>query len=766
MRKIVFVLAAIAAGLMMLAATGPYLIPSATYRAVVGRILSSSLDANVAVGGFRFRLIPYPGYTIRRLKVSSIGPPFDGKALLEAKKVSGSLSPAGLLRGEIRTSVKVRDADIYLRFSEGASNIDALIGRHRRIPQGLPSSGWIEKIIARTATAAASEKESAGGGIAVRSLEIVRGRVFIFDGGSERKPFLLVDNMDLAAGIVNWPDGSAKTGGGAAIVADFHLSGSVADLPGRDVDLAGRVSIDAAGNKFSANGLKLKFARAQFVADLSIDYGAIPLAFDIQASTPAMSPEAFAPLSSRMGGALSQDVSWKGTVAAAISAKGVRDDFKLEIQTDATRAQLFVGELFSKEPGLPLKFSATVNSTPGSFSTSDGAVIIGEKALRFEGELARGGDLAAHLVIEGSDLDSEALKSYFLPFAAFDAVEGLRILVSVDGGLLSNTGPKVGGEIAAGRIGLAGIELADIKGAFVLVGEKISFTTLKGTYAGGALSGNGFIRFGKVADFEFDAVAEGAEAKEISCLADVLSGKASIVVKAASSGADPDSLAANLKLSGTFVLPSGALTSFNPGEQIFGQEGLGEFEAASELKFDRGAALRLVESGNQINDLRSLFEVSNGKLLATDIEWQGSRYAMQMSAAADAAGNLDGRGNMVVAKSEAAHLLPDSSARGKLLDWRECLAVPVSLGGTLKSPAAHLDRDGLARLVGGTAKLRRYPGRPGEAITTVDADRESPRSTAIGRDSSQDIKSTGTKGTAKKPQQGDAQDIFRVIIGD
>ena len=131
MRKTVFIIIFSLAALMIAAAIVPIFIPTETYRNFVEKRLSRDFDVRVTMEGFRFRLIPYPGYSIRGLGFISTREPFKGQRVLWVKKATGSLTVGGLLGGEIATSVSLNGVEVDVRESEKGSNVGAMVGMGR-----------------------------------------------------------------------------------------------------------------------------------------------------------------------------------------------------------------------------------------------------------------------------------------------------------------------------------------------------------------------------------------------------------------------------------------------------------------------------------------------------------------------------------------------------------------------------------------------------------------------------------------------------------
>nr|HPQ80693.1 hypothetical protein [bacterium] len=125
--KLLVTIFAAAALVMILAAVVPLLVPTSAYRSWVETELSRYVDARVSMGRFRFQLLPYPGYTITDMELASSSAPFQGQTFLHAKKVRGSLSFLGLLRGRAITDLGASGVTVDIRSLAGATNVSSVL---------------------------------------------------------------------------------------------------------------------------------------------------------------------------------------------------------------------------------------------------------------------------------------------------------------------------------------------------------------------------------------------------------------------------------------------------------------------------------------------------------------------------------------------------------------------------------------------------------------------------------------------------------------
>ncbi len=872
MRTAVLISAGAIIIVIALAIAGPRLIPAATYQKIVQESLVEGLDARVEMGEFRFRIIPYPGYTIHDLSIVSTKPPFQGMPVIQAKTINGSLSFPALLRGKIDTAVEMRDVAVDIRMASGISNLGMIMGIESApsgaeaisvppaaapaasgaMPQGAepklesipsmpapaiemkveegqqlqpgtaqapaplqpamrampapapivqqqtlpaipaptpvpaptpstipappattttpepapaltqptppapsipgavpatppvptpspaptvpgllppapakpepaaplgpPASELIKEFILRTAladqpgAAAAPVKEEKR--LIIRSVEAVRGRITVTPEGDA--PPVTIDNVSLAAKNIS---------GEGGFIADVRITGAFGGARQPNISAEGRVEIDGARKEFTAKGLKLFINGAQLAADFAMNYGVAPASFDIHVATPDLNPAAFQPFLPFMGGRLPMGLSWQGVVATDISFKGTRDAGEIGVQIDAGSARISSGGMFSKEAGLPFKATATLLSKPEAFTISQCTLAFGDDNINMSGEILRDDVLTARLLAGGRGLKLTSIRSFFPWLASAGALEGVDADVSVEGPLNSDAPLAMEGKFTAAKAEVAGIALTEASAAFSREGEAMTFSALRGTYAGGTLSGNGSIAFGENLKLDFDAVVDGIEAAEIPTLHGALSGKASIVAKAASEGPDGVALAKNLVLSGSLVMPEGKISSFDGAGGVFAADTWKAIEELTHVAPEDATAKKLASASSDVADFKASFESKLDTLSSGEIDWHQPLYSAKLAASIAPSGKIDGSGIVKLSKDIAVQLIRDAAAQKLLLESDGELAIPVTAGGAITAPKLSSDKVKLASDVEQRSKAP-------EVVQPPAAAEEKPKATA------------------------------------
>ncbi len=727
----------IALALLMIAATiGPYFVPTTTYQNVIEDALTERLDAGVVIDDFRLRLIPYPGYTIKGFKLISKSPPFQGMHAVTAKKISGSLRLAALLKGDFDTAVEARDVVINYRSQSGVSNIGMMLGitservapeisttpalpppaeESKTLPEGAPEEPSLEEIPAmpapaielpadkgevslkrmmgdglmRSARAESSAEEvlSSDEKLNLRKIEVVRGRIII-DAESGVKP-LVIDAVSLSAKDL----GVAK-----GLGAKVDLTGVLGDALRPNLKVQGQIFADRTRQEIGGRDIRAYLNGAQLVADISANLGVRPPSYDIHVAALNLNPDAFAPLLSFVGKKLPLELSWQGSIGADVSFKGTRDTGELDLQLDATQARVLAGKETVKEPGIALKAQANVLVKPDAYAIDRGYLTLAGSDINIKGDIVRDEDIKARLNFLGKGLSLTAMQTILPWLSDIGSLEEGGIDLIVEGPLQRSKELNVEGKIEASKAELAGMSLSDVSASFVREHEKISFITLNGKFADANLSGNGSIQFGTSPGMNFDVVIKDVEAENIPMIRNAISGKASLVVNAQSKGQDRDSLIKNLILSGSIVSPDIKINGFEGAAGAFSKDTWSEIESITKATLQEAPEKELENAGDEVLDLRASFEVKDDVLELSEVSWNAEKYSSLLKATVSPTGEIAAHGALVVEDRLSGKIVIDAQTKEKLLKKGK-LIIPVIGSGKLGDPNLKLDSANLIALI-------------------------------------------------------------------
>ena len=742
MRKVILIVVFLIAAVMVAAAVWPFFIPTESYRRFVENKISRHLDARVTMEGFRLRLIPYPGYTIRGLGLISATKPFRGMRALWAKKVSGSLAIGGLLRGRVETALTLHHVQLDYRVQDSDSNIGSML---------------------RLGSAPGPQSPEEPNSVVIKSLEVKDGRLNLFLRDDSQPE--VIDGIKLEAENLFPAKGTG---------AEVKLAGVFQGAEGTGFSAAGRVFYDPSRRELTAQEMGANLAGSRLVTNVSINFGVSPISFNFQAATPALTPKAVAPVMPRLVGGLLEGLDWQGQMAADVSLMGTKDAFWLKLQLDATSAGVSAGQIFSKGVGLPLKLSSSLYVRPKTIDVRQASVTLSDDTINVTGQMFRNKNLLTKVLVSGDDLDTISLKPFFPRFWTFGSTEGLGLNINLEGELKGEKPVELGGSFSAKRLIFAGQETVDVKGTMVKTKEHISFPTVRGIFADGQLSGHGRVVPGTVDKYRFAVVVDRLDAGALESIRGLLEGQGSLVVEVQGQGADPETLSLDLKLDGSFILGSGTLTDVKMIGRLFSPETKKALEEQGGTPIEKEQFAALADIGGLVEGLRASFELSQNRLSISQVTWRHPKYQASLQASLERSGLVAGGGDVTVAKDVAMRLVRDAKARQRLLSREGQLVLPVALSGTRTALAVGLDRDKLNMMVASRGAPPPPAMPPAKVVRGIEEPAVKERPAATERRAEGEKVSRRAKPPPKRrraparPKRGDemeAEDILRVIIG-
>jgi len=727
-RLAVFITVIALAVLMIAAAVGPYFVPTKTYQRAVEGALAERLDARVVIDNFRLRLIPYPGYTIEGFALISDRAPFRGMPIVEAKKVKGSLSFGALFGGDFDTEVEARDVNINIRSQGGANNVEMMFGGGSALTDsGLPpepapedeaprpavpdapletipampapsievpeggESGFLRELIIREAHAAGDGADARS--VTLSRFDIVRGRVEITSDESPAP--VVVEGVSMAAKDLSLEGGFSGS---------FKMTGTIVGESPARLSVQGGLILDEGRRELTLRNARILFGNTQFIIDATLGYGMKPASIDAHVASPNVTSASLVPALAYMGLRIPSFVSWDGMIGIDISYRGTRQAGQMGLQFDATPARVRLGEGFLKEPGLPFKVQTDIIVKPESLIIGEGTLSLEGSEIRLSGDAMRSGDMEVRLGARGDGMAPPALRSLLPWLPDLDSAEGARVDLTFGGAIFGQEGLSSSGRLDASKISLAGISVSDLSAMFTREDEGVEITTVRGSFAGGELSGHGRVNLGEEPGFEFDIVMGGVDAKELVSLKGAVGGKASMVIKAKSSGKDRAALEENFAVSGSFVATDATIQGIDSAAGAFSE---GTWEAISEkaaATLSESAKKELEESSDAVADLKASFEMGEDGLTFDSLSWVSKLYSAELSASSDSAGELSAKGSIVVDKPITSKLIAEGPARSKLTDTKGRLVIPVKGEGSIDEPKLSIDEEELVAIIEGRTK--------------------------------------------------------------
>jgi hypothetical protein len=738
LRKAVFIVIFSLAALMIAAAIVPIFIPTETYRNFVEKRLSRDFDVRVTMEGFRFRLIPYPGYSIRGLGFISTKEPFRGQRVLWVKKATGSLSMGSFLGDKLSTSVKLKGLEMDIRQSEKDSNISAMLG--------IRSKGVDDGTVDDLKT------------ISIENIEVTRGRLNIYSEESAQPR--IIDNIEIVAKNLRPASG---------IGTEIRMTGSVLDKQRPDFSFSGQVFYDPARHELSARNINAYLAGSRFALDLSMNFGVSPYSFDMHLATPSLTRETVQPFLEKSSLALRKNLSWQGQLVADLSMRGTRDAFDVKLQLDATQAKFDIGESFLKGAGLPLKFVSSFYVQEKNVSIRDSSIIFGTDEVSVSGDIARDDNLSSKLMVRAKALNTSSLKTFFPSLKIFGETEGLGIKLSARGELTGDEALDIFGTFQGDRIGFAGASLSDVTGAFSRAEDGIVFDTIRGQFAGGQMSGNGRMLSGDENAYHFDLVVNRMEAAELSLLSGAITGQSSLVIEADGTGTNADKVTDTLELGGSFIMKSGTLKAYEAIGSIFDEETNVAVRAQAGAGFDEAWMAKLQDLGDGVEELRATFEYSDGKLTVEKLLWKNPIYSADLELNVGDGGALSGGGDIILPGAIAKKLITDEAARKLLFDRKGSFSIPVNIMGRISDARLDLDLVKLDETIADDVKRSELVGEPAKVVRKKEAPdaskKEAPKTVAKPARRKAPTRRRSKRPPSRRESTVDPDDILKVIIG-
>ena len=821
MRRAIVIVTAVVGLILILAAIGPRLIPSSTYQGIIEESLKAQLKARVEIDRFKFRLIPYPGYTIEGFRLISDAPPFQGMTLLQAEKITGSLAFPALLRGKIVTGVDVRGAEINIKFSQGVSNIGTMLKIEQ--PGDVQYDQTIKSMAAPAEPSqapAASPPDSSpgssppGSGPEIRSMPApsieepgpsswnifpaIVGPAYAEEAGGDgiETGSLKIEKIDMIRGRITIDADSLpqqisitdaslsvkKIRSGATPGANVRLSGVTGNSARPNLSIGGSISMDRARRELTVKRLAAYFNGSQFAGDLVLSYGFTPASMDIHVASPNLAPAAADAALAYLGRGLPPTVSWKGTAAFDAKYKGTASAGEVELSLDARNAEVAVGQAFKKEQGSPFKASVAGVLSDAALSIASGSVTVASSEFSIAGEARRDAGITSSLNLSGALLGEEALR-LFLP-----GMQGMVDLgefgadIKIAGEIASPAPMTIAGRIEAAKASAAGIAVENMECSFERQAEAISIASIKGAFASGNFSGTGKVVTSGTPSMEFEVVAHDLDSAAVRSLGGAILGKIELAAKVVTSGVDRYSMTDNLVMSGTLVAQKFSGPIVDAARGLLTEELTKQISVSSGLRIDGAALLKASVASEEGLELKAGFEISKGLVSAQNASWNGEGYSARGSAAVDSTSSLKGEGEIVLAADVAKKMVPDPAASKALLEKDGTFVIPVEIGGRLAKPEFQLLEKKFTERMQTGERLRAQEQAALEAKKKEEAEaakaekaEKAEKAKAKAEKSAQAVeKSASPKPAPVKPQKRpsttapieDVDDILKVIVGE
>lgn len=676
MRKIILIPFFFLLFLVIAVAVIPHFVPTDAYRNMVERRIASNLDARVVMDKFSLRILPTPGYTIKNLNVVSASEPFVGLTLFKAGRVEGSLSLISLLKGRVKTKVKIYDANVDYRIKDGLSNLGIVFGWNLA---GIQAGGSVqvpgdegerdendegekeseegyEEVPIKAMPALSGDGDTSlnliglfegtahaeeipqgmrvfpGGrevsDLEITALDIVDGTISMHDEAGDVT--ILAGRVDLAARHFSYSEGASSMGFGGVVGADVRLNAAILGSNVPNFSITGKFTYDGMRKEISTKEARLYLLGVQMSADAMIGLGLDPQTFDLHFAAASFTPAMLMPVLPASLKELLFDFNWQGTMAGDLRAVGSKRAFDLELKVDATGASVTHGRILSKSAGQSLKFSTSMKVGEDDVSISQAEFMLGKDKLEFRGDVDRNDGLTSMIRLSGSALNDGDIKPYFPMLVVLDSFEGLSFSMDMEGDLIGkNAFMRIMGNAKARKSEVAGIFIDDLGLSFARDETGVIIPTISGIVASGTLTGNASVLAGDKTEYSFEGAVSDLNTAQITATGGAMRGNGSLILKAATAGNDPLTVSSEIKMVGSLMVPSGSWNSISIGQSVYSTDTYRALEALCGAPLSEVEKVTQTDVSDDFTDLNVEFEYSTKGVELTGTSWANPKYSME-----------------------------------------------------------------------------------------------------------------------------------------
>lgn len=642
--KIFLAVVAAFAAVMILLFVAPFVVPTSHYKEAVIDEINKFVDGEVTIDSFRFQILPYPAFTMRGVTVTTTKDPFKGVPVFHSAVIQGGLSPGPLVAGEIVTDFVIKDATFDYRIAaDGTSNLSFL---------------------------KPEKQDEHVGTYVIRSLLVTNG-TFHYIKETQEKP-VVVDQIELASSDLKM---------GEVLSGSVRMSAVLEGAVRQGLNVAGILSLDRNQKVVQARQLDLSFGESRFSVDGSFRYDT--KSFDIHFATPSITLQSLAYVFPSLGRELPLGINFSGPFAIDASLAGTKDNVSVKCHADMTPSRIKLGSIFNKESRSPLKIVFLGTYQPTYITIEDVAFSFGENTFHLMGSVVNQPGYPAQLTLASTSFDANAVKPHFRFLTFFDELASPSISINVQGPLLQDTGRSISGHVTAQKATALNHTLLNLDADFQYAADVVTLSTLKGSLYDGALSGNGSIDLKSIPAFHFEVVADNLDTAKIPTLPAVMTGLASLVVKANASGMDVASIRESFSTEGTLVMSDGAVSSFKIGSLIFTDAVWKALEQFIPQGLDAATREGLASLGSDVKDMKASFNLKGGILSISEIAWSQPQYYLNVKGSISLPGEVAGAGDIFISKDVSARLIKDAAVLKAMTRGDGRLDVPFTVGGTL-----------------------------------------------------------------------------------
>lgn len=498
--------------------------------------------------------------------------------------------------------------------------------------------------------------------------------------------------------------------------------------------------------------IKLQISRAQIssvdiTGTVAIDRGVNPQSFDAHLVSPNLDRKIVDFFDPLLPFHFDSNFIWDGQIAVDLSLKGSSNNFALSSRLDLSRAGIVFEDILKKDPGVFLKSSVSLSVSPENIAVDQVEINLGQENIKISGDVQRNDNYTFKASVLGDGLGSSTVGSIFPWFIFLESFEGLNLESDVSGEIFGSAPFNVKGNFTSGKIKIMDTDFEDVEGAFERFSEGLKFPYIKGKLSNASVSGSGSVMFDDEELTSFEAVIEHADISSFKILSGAISGDSKMVVKLESKIVNQETGEKDIKASGSVVASDASFTKKGIN-QFFGETTWKDISEVLQAELNAFAEEKLSTVDSSVKDLKATFELSNGKLSVSSLDFLNVDYKASLEITMDELGVVSGKGFIAPSKPISSKLLPESIQKS-VFDKKGDFLLPTIIGGKLPDFIVLFDRTQFENIFRGKTK----PEKKVEPAKTMQAKETQPKS-----------KQKKIKKREEYYQQTE-EDILKVIIG-
>lgn len=643
---------------VILALIVPFLIPAETYKKIIISQIESKISAKIEIASLKFKILPMPGFTLKKVKLSNNTGDFKGEPIVVVETIKGSVSIAPLFFKKVIAEINLVKPEIYYRTGkDGRTNIDDLMQAAKiesllvlpKYDLSIINNAWAEEVKSDK-----KENESPWK-INLRGLSIKDGFLQLAKEGEVPTE---VNCLDLNL------DGFTVFSEKATV--PIYLAAALLGSEKQNFKLEGRAHLNNKEKTFDTKKLKITIGEALFNFSGSGNLG-LQKSADISLELDKSTVGKLLAFDNKIAAAIPKDISKELLLKTPISLKL---------------------EAFYKDPEVDIK---KINLSFGATKITG------------NGNMTASGNMPAAISLNIKPLKISELKSIFSALAPLEGVSDPDLNLKISGSATNPKTLKVSGHVESDKIRYQEYEISNLKTDFAYSKSKLNLEALTGKLYGGALAGSGSLAMIGDPAYEADVSINGVDMAKAPATKDILKGVGTLKVVASGKGTEEKDIKKNLKARGSINLKDGDIPSLKLGEKIFGNSAWNILRKTG-IGLNEAALNELKGLDASCKDFSLTFKVENGVITTPDVKWQHSKYRTTLSGSVTMDERLSYKGEFALLRPTTDKLFTNQTTKKILANKSGEMAIPFEVSGTVANPNVGPDEKYLGQLFGRAVK--------------------------------------------------------------